>query len=78
MLGLEPLYVTCEGRFAVFLPAAQQETALAILQAQPQGNAACCIGQVTTASDGLVTLKSKIGTTRIVDLPSGEQLPRIC
>lgn len=73
ILGLDPLYVANEGRFVAFVPPQQREAALHIL-----GASASHIGDVTDASDSLVTLKSSIGATRIVDMLSGEQLPRIC
>ncbi|MFE4108199.1 hydrogenase expression/formation protein HypE [Almyronema epifaneia] len=79
ILGFDPLYVANEGRFIAFVPAAAAAAALAILQTyHPQ---ACAIGQVTgksTRSLGRVTLNSQIGAARILDLLSGEQLPRIC
>lgn len=78
ILGLEPLYVANEGRFVCFVPSAEAARALAIMQAHPLGTAACCIGYVGAATGALVTLQSRIGTRRIVDMLSGEQLPRIC
>ena len=78
LLGLDPLYLANEGRFVVFLPAAQAETALAILRQHAVSGAASRIGEVTAAPAALVTLQSRIGTRRILDMQSGEQLPRIC
>jgi hydrogenase expression/formation protein HypE len=78
MLGLDPLYVANEGRFLCLLPAGQVERALEILRAHPQGKAAAHIGEVAGGPAGLVTLVSRLGVARIMDLPSGEQLPRIC
>jgi hydrogenase expression/formation protein HypE len=78
ILGLDPLSVANEGRFIAFVPVAQAERALTVMRAHPQGVEACLIGRVNDQSPGLVTLKSSIGATRIVDLPGGEQLPRIC
>lgn len=78
MLGLDPLYVANEGRFVCFVPAEEAALALDVLQQHPLGTAACCIGSVTAAAPGLVTLRSHFGSTRIVDMLSGEQLPRIC
>jgi hydrogenase expression/formation protein HypE len=54
------------------------ERALAILRAHPQGGGACAIGRVTDQRTSKVLLKSAIGTQRILDMSSGEQLPRIC
>jgi len=78
ILGLDPFAVACEGRFAVFLPEAQAETALSILHSHPQGAGACRIGMVTAQSSPKVLLRSTIGAQRIMDMTSGEQLPRIC
>jgi len=76
VLGLDPLYVANEGRFVAFVPPADSERALAILrQFAPE---AAAIGRVAIDPNCLVVLESTIGSTRIVDLPSGEQLPRIC
>ncbi len=78
MLGLDPLHVACEGRFAAFVAAADAERTLAILRRHATGAEATIIGQVTDRSSPLVVLKSRIGANRILDMPSGEQLPRIC
>lgn len=73
ILGLDPLYVANEGRFVAFIAPKDREDALFIL-----GDHARQIGVVGEASDSLVTLKSAIGATRILDMLSGDQLPRIC
>jgi len=73
ILGLDPLYVANEGRFVLFIPPYELEQTLLIL-----GDQARQIGVVSEGDDGLVTLKSAIGATRILDMLSGEQLPRIC
>ena len=83
ILGLEPLYVANEGRFVSFVPAPEAERALAILRAHPLGADACHIGSVVALQEshmpsGLVTMRSQIGVSRVVDMLSGEQLPRIC
>ena len=78
ILGLDALQVACEGRFAVFLPEREAERALAILRAQPDGAGACRIGKVGEQRSAKVLLKSAIGAQRILDMASGEQLPRIC
>ena len=78
LLGLDPLYVANEGRFVCFVPSAEAEHALAVMRSHPLGTAACRVGRVTDAASPLVVLQSQIGTQRIVDLLSGEQLPRIC
>ncbi|MFB3818231.1 MAG: hydrogenase expression/formation protein HypE [Candidatus Methylomirabilales bacterium] len=78
MLGLDPLYVANEGRFVCFLPEAQAARALEVLRAEPLGAGAARIGEVAGDLPGVVSLISRIGAARIMDLPSGEQLPRIC
>jgi len=78
ILGLDPLYVANEGRFAAFIAPSDAERALELMRAHPLGREACQIGQVTDDSSGLVTMKSRIGASRLVDMLSGEQLPRIC
>jgi hydrogenase expression/formation protein HypE len=77
LLGLDPLYVANEGRFIALVPERDREGALQILRAFPPGQA-MSLGNVTTDQPGLVTLKSRIGARRILDMLSGEQLPRIC
>ncbi len=72
ILGLDPLYVANEGRFAAFLPADQTPLALQLL---PDAR---IIGRVVEQREPLVVLRSPIGGSRILDLLSGEQLPRIC
>ncbi|HWX18276.1 MAG TPA: hydrogenase expression/formation protein HypE [Candidatus Binatia bacterium] len=78
ILGLDPFHVACEGRFALFLPEGEAERALAILRAHPTGAGACRIGNVGEQPAPKVLLKSTIGAQRILDMASGEQLPRIC
>jgi hydrogenase expression/formation protein HypE len=78
MFGLDPLYVANEGRFVAFVPAAESVRALALLRGDPLGAGAQPIGQVVAGSPGMVTVRSRIGAQRILDLLSGEQLPRIC
>ena len=78
ILGLDPLYLANEGRFAAFLPAAQAEPALRILRGHPVCANATRIGAVSETPAALVTLRSRIGTRRVLDMHSGEQLPRIC
>lgn len=78
ILGLDPLYVANEGRFVAFLPEPEAERALAVLRSLPVSAAAARIGTVTPAGGGEVTLTSRIGGRRALDMLSGEQLPRIC
>lgn len=78
ILGLEAFHVACEGRFAAFLPERDAERALKILRSHPSSTGAVRIGHVTTQKASKVLLKSTIGAQRILDMVSGEQLPRIC
>ena len=78
ILGFDPLYVANEGRFVAFMPAADEYRAREVLRGHAVSAGAIRIGQVTATPAGLVTLKSRIGATRVVDMLSGEQLPRIC
>jgi hydrogenase expression/formation protein HypE len=78
MLGLDPLHVANEGRFVAFIAARDAIRALEILQRHEVTASAAAIGKVAGISAPLVTIKSTIGASRILDMPSGEQLPRIC
>jgi hydrogenase expression/formation protein HypE len=78
ILGLDPFYVANEGRFVAFVPAAQADRALAVLQRVAPDRSAVRIGEVRASPAGEVTLRSVIGVERILDRLSGEQLPRIC
>ncbi len=78
IMGFDPLYVANEGRFIAFVPESQAAQALKILQSHPLGQGACRIGVVLAENKPLVTLKSFIGANRVLDMISGEQLPRIC
>jgi hydrogenase expression/formation protein HypE len=78
LLGIDPMYVACEGRIVAVVDGAQAQAALAALRAHPLGQHAALIGQVTDGPAGLVTLKTAFGGTRIVDLLVGDPLPRIC
>lgn len=78
MLGFDPLYLANEGRFVAFIPGHEAERAVEILCRYPASASAAVIGSVGDGRRGLVTLRSRIGTTRHLDMFSGEQLPRIC
>ena len=78
MLGLDPLYVACEGRMVAFVPEAEADRALELLRGAQGGAGARCIGKVTAEGKGTVLVQTVLGTRRILDLLSGEQLPRIC
>jgi hydrogenase expression/formation protein HypE len=78
MLGLDPLHVANEGRFVAFVAAKDAERALQMLRAHEAGAGAALAGTVVEKSAPRVILRSAIGASRILDMPSGEQLPRIC
>jgi hydrogenase expression/formation protein HypE len=78
LLGIDPLYVACEGRLVAFVDGDEADTALAALRSHPLGEGAAVIGRVRDDPPGLVLLKTSFGGTRIVDLLVGDPLPRIC
>jgi len=78
ILGFDPLYIANEGRFIAFVPAEAVDRALEILRRFAVTTGAVVVGEVSGAPRSLVTLTSRIGATRVVDMLSGEQLPRIC
>lgn len=78
LLGLDPMYVANEGRFIAIVDQRDAERALAVLRVQPHTAGACRIGTVQGAHPRHVTLRTALGTSRIVEMFSGEQLPRIC
>ena len=78
MLGLDPLHVANEGRFVAFVAGKDGERAVGILRQHELSVGAALIGQVVESTAPLVTIRSAIGASRILDMPSGEQLPRIC
>jgi hydrogenase expression/formation protein HypE len=78
ILGLDPLYVANEGKLLAFVPASNAEAVLNAVRSHPLGKEACIIGEVVADHPGTVVMKSRIGGTRVVDMLSGEQLPRIC
>ncbi len=77
LLGLDPLYVANEGRLAAFVPAETADAVLEIMRGQPGACDPAIIGRVTEAHPGTVEVKSLLGG-RILDMLSGEQMPRIC
>ena len=77
-LGLDPLHVPCEGRFLAAVAGDQAEALLERLRGHPAGRDAAIIGEVREGQRPEVILKTSIGGSRLVDLPAGELLPRIC
>jgi hydrogenase expression/formation protein HypE len=78
ILGLDPLYVANEGKLIAIVPAPAAEAALAAMQRNSLGKEAAIIGEVTAEHPGFVVMRTRVGGTRVVDMLSGEQLPRIC
>jgi hydrogenase expression/formation protein HypE len=78
LLGFDPLYVANEGRFVAFVEASDSGRVLDALSRFPGAGEAGIIGTVTGPGDAAVTMLTRVGTARIVDMLSGEQLPRIC
>ncbi len=78
VLGIDPLYVACEGRMVVVVDGAQADAALAALQALPAGAQASRIGTVAADPAGMVLLETTFGGNRVVDVLVGDPLPRIC
>jgi len=78
LLGLDPLYVANEGKLVAIVAPADAGRVLAAMRQHPLGQEAQMIGTVTAAHPRLVTMRTLVGPTRIVDLLAGDQLPRIC
>ncbi|MEU3708556.1 hydrogenase expression/formation protein HypE [Streptomyces catenulae] len=78
VLGLDPMYVANEGKLVAFVPRAEADAVLAAMRAHPLGTGATVIGECVTDHPGMVVARTGLGGTRVVDLPLGEQLPRIC
>ena len=78
LLGYDPLYLANEGKVIIVTEAKTSQKVLSILRKNPLGRDAEIIGEITDKFKGLVGLKTKFGGTRIVDMPLGEQFPRIC
>jgi hydrogenase expression/formation protein HypE len=78
MLGLDPLYVANEGKLVAIAAPEAAEKALRALQSHPLGKEARIIGKVMAEHPRMVVMRTSLGTTRIVDLLAGDQLPRIC
>jgi hydrogenase expression/formation protein HypE len=78
MLGLDPFYIANEGKLVTFVPREQAENTLMAMRKHEFGKDAAIIGHVTEEHPGRVVAKTAIGSSRVVDLPAGELLPRIC
>ncbi len=78
LLGLDPLYVANEGKLVAFVPRAAADPVLAVMREHPLGSGATIIGECVAEHLGMVVVRTTFGGTRVVDMPLGEQLPRIC
>jgi len=78
LLGFDPLYIANEGKLIAFVPEKYADKALKLIQQDEFGKDAVIIGEVTKEDSGKVFLKTRIGGLRIIDMLTGEQLPRIC
>jgi hydrogenase expression/formation protein HypE len=78
LLGLEPLTIANEGKVLVFCRATDTAQVLAAMKEHPLGKQACVIGEVSEKPPGVALLRTTIGGERIIDMPTGEDLPRIC
>jgi hydrogenase expression/formation protein HypE len=78
ILGLDPLYIANEGKLVAILPQSQAEVVLAAMKKNPYGQEAALIGEVKAENPGKVVMKTFIGGKRLIDMLTGEQLPRIC
>jgi len=78
ILGFDPLFVANEGKLVAFVAPESAARVLAAMRANPLGREAALIGRAIEGRPGMVLLKTEIGGSRVLDLPFGEQLPRIC
>ncbi|MFF4408846.1 hydrogenase expression/formation protein HypE [Streptomyces sp. NPDC001404] len=80
LLGLDPLHVANEGCMVAFVSAPAADEALRVMRSLPEGSGAVRIGEVAPAGghSGRVVMRTVVGARRVVDMPVGEQLPRIC
>lgn len=78
ILGLDPLYIANEGKILVILPEKEADAALDAMQKYPGGENSAIIGKISSEMPGILRMRTSVGSTRIVDMITGEQLPRIC
>ena len=78
ILGFDPVYIANEGKLLVFVSAGHADKVLEIIRQDNAGKDACIIGEVVSDNPGKVILETPIGGKRILDMLTGEQLPRIC
>ena len=78
VLGIDPMYVANEGKLVAVVPAEVADQMVAAMRSHPLGREAAIIGEVVAENRGMVVMRNALGAQRIVDMPVGEQLPRIC
>jgi hydrogenase expression/formation protein HypE len=78
LLGLDPLYIANEGKLAAAVAPGAAKAVLAAMKRHKYGKDAGIIGEVVAAHPGRVVMKTTLGASRIIDVPVGELLPRIC
>jgi hydrogenase expression/formation protein HypE len=78
MLGLDPLYIANEGKLVAIVPAGDADRVLQAMRGNLYGREASIIGEVQAQNPGRVVMKTRIGSSRIVDMLTGDPLPRIC
>jgi hydrogenase expression/formation protein HypE len=78
VLGLDPMYVANEGKLVAFVPREHADAVLEAMRAHPLGLESRIIGEAVAVHPGMVVARTGLGGTRVVDMPIGEQLPRIC
>ncbi len=78
LLGLDPLHIACEGRFIALVPPEDADAALDVMRACPVAREAACIGTVREQDRHALELVTAVGSRRVLTMPRGEQMPRIC
>ncbi len=78
VLGLDPMYVANEGKLVAFVPREHADAVLEAMRSHPLGKESKVIGEAVADHPGMVVARTGLGGTRVVDMPIGEQLPRIC
>ncbi|MBU2586038.1 MAG: hydrogenase expression/formation protein HypE, partial [Bacteroidetes bacterium] len=78
ILGLDPLYIANEGKILIFVPESESDKILHVMRTHEYGKESQIIGRVTSENPKIVLMKTLIGSKRVVDMITGEQLPRIC
>jgi hydrogenase expression/formation protein HypE len=78
LLGLDPMTIANEGKLVLCCPSSSAVQVVTAMRSHPLGQEARIIGEVTAKPKGMAVLRTMIGGERIIDLPTGEDLPRIC